>query len=144
MKEMEKFIVRVVAAELEREGKFLITQRRETSILPLLWEFPSGKVEPGESDEEALVRELEERLAVKTQVETLSMFIRHEYEDYLLDFFVYRCRLLSSPDAIVARQVRTWRWVSTEEMDQYEFPPADARTIRLLLERGGEEGAETP
>lgn len=128
----EKQNIRVVAAEIERDGAFLITQRRAEAVLPLLWEFPSGKVEPGESDEEALARELIERLGVRVEVGKLSMFIKHEYADYALDFCVYRCTLID--DAIVKRRVRDWRWVPPSEMDKYEFPPADAQTIRSLLE----------
>ncbi len=126
-----KTCIRVVAAEIERDGRFLITQRRPTAVLPLLWEFPSGKVEDGETDEEALVREIRERMDVEVTVGKLSMFIKHEYEDYSLDFCVYRCELLT--DEIRPRRVHDWRWVKPTEMDQYEFPPADAQTIEKLL-----------
>ena len=63
--------VRVVAAELERDGRYLITQRREHAVLPLLWEFPGGKVEDGEDDSAALRRELRERLGVGAEVGAL-------------------------------------------------------------------------
>lgn len=128
----EKKTIRVVAAEIERDGHFLITQRRPTAILPLLWEFPSGKVEPDETDQDALVREIHERLEVGVRVGKLSMFIKHEYEDYSLDFCVYRCELITND--IKPRRVHDWRWVKPGEMDQYEFPPADAQTIEKLLE----------
>lgn len=128
----DKKNIRVVAAEIERNGEFLITQRRAEAVLPLLWEFPSGKVEPGESDEEALARELVERLGARVRVGKLSMFIKHEYADYALDFCVYRCELLD--EKVETRRVRDWRWVPPSEMDRYEFPPADAQTIRALLE----------
>ena len=129
---VEKHSIRVVAAEIERDGRFLITQRRAEAVLPLLWEFPSGKVEPGETDETALAREIDERLGVKVVVGRLSMFIKHEYDNYALDFCVYHCELLS--DQITARRVNDWRWVLPAEMDKYEFPPADAQTIRRLLD----------
>ncbi len=126
-----KKCIRVVAAEIERDGTFLITQRRPTAILPLLWEFPSGRVEDGETDEAALAREIRERMDVDVKVGKLSMFIKHEYEDYSLDFCVYRCELLS--DAITPLRVHAWQWVTHSEMDQFEFPPADAQTIEKLL-----------
>ena len=126
-----KNCIRVVAAEIERNGRFLITQRRPTAVLPLLWEFPSGRVEEGESNERALVREIRERMDVDVRVGKLSMFIKHEYEDYSVDFCVYRCELLT--EEIQPRRVHDWRWVETHEMDQYEFPPADAQTIEKLL-----------
>ncbi len=128
----EKQTITVVAAEIERDGRFLITQRRPEAILPLLWEFPSGKVEAGESNEEALAREIEERLGAKVEVGKPSMFIKHEYADYALDFCVYRCELLG--DALEKRRVNDYRWVSPAEMEGYEFPPADAQTIRKLLD----------
>ena len=124
--------IRVVAAEIERDGRFLITQRRPKAILPLLWEFPSGRVEDGETDESALIREVEERLGVRVSVQQLSMFIKHDYEDYSLDFCVYRCALLS--EEIQSIRVHDWKWVTPTEMDSYEFPPADAQTIQKLLE----------
>jgi len=127
--------IRVVAAEIERDGRFLITQRRPTAVLPLLWEFPSGRVEGTEGDELALQREIAERLDAEIKVGRLSMFIKHEYEDYDLDFCVYRCELLS--DTLSRRRVHDWRWVTPAEMDVYEFPPADARTVRALLEDRG-------
>ncbi|MGC6418853.1 MAG: (deoxy)nucleoside triphosphate pyrophosphohydrolase [Bradymonadia bacterium] len=128
----ERITIRVVAAEIERDGKFLITQRRPSAVLPLLWEFPSGRVEDGETDETALIRELAERLNVQISVQQLSMFIKHEYEDYALDFCVYRCALLS--EDIETLRVHDWRWVTPQEMETYEFPPADAQTIQKLLE----------
>lgn len=128
----DKKSIRVVAAEIEQDGKFLITQRRPEAMLPLLWEFPSGRVEEGEDDDVALKRELVERLGVEVEVQQLSMFIKHDYDDYVLDFCVYHCLLQSTE--IEARRVHDWRWVTPVEMDQYEFPPADAETLQKLLE----------
>ncbi|MCK6570365.1 (deoxy)nucleoside triphosphate pyrophosphohydrolase [Myxococcota bacterium] len=127
----EKKCIRVVAAEIERDGRFLITQRRPTATLPLLWEFPSGRVEPGERDEDALVREIREEMDIEVRVGKLSMFIKHEYDEYSIDLCVYRCELVS--ENIKPRKVHDWRWVGPDEMDQYEFPPADAQTIEKLL-----------
>ncbi|MBU0552074.1 (deoxy)nucleoside triphosphate pyrophosphohydrolase [Myxococcota bacterium] len=128
----EKKSIRVVAAEIEQGGRFLITQRRPTAILPLLWEFPSGRVEEGESDEEALARELFERMGVEVEIGKLSMFIKHEYEDYCLDFCVYRCELRS--ETILKKHINDFRWVRPHEMEHYEFPPADFQTITRLLD----------
>lgn len=129
--ERERRAIRVVAAEIESEGRFLITQRRPTASLPLLWEFPSGKVEPGETDAEALVREIKEEMEIEIRVGKLSMFIKHDYPEYTIDLCVYRCELLS--EEIQAVRVHDWRWVKPSEMDQYEFPPADAQTIEQIL-----------
>lgn len=139
----EKQSIRVVAAEIERDGRFLITQRRPTAILPLLWEFPSGKVEPGESDEVALAREIEWRMQVRVEVGKLSMFLKHDYEDYELDFCVYRCRLVDDAP-IQKRRIHDFKWVTPLEMDTYEFPPADAQTVAKLLANGDVTAAPTP
>lgn len=132
MSEKAKKVLRVVAAEVERDGQFLITQRREQALFPLYWEFPSGKVEPGESDEIALARELQERLGVQVEVGTCTMFVKQEHDDYTLDFHVYQCNLPSDqvPKAI---NVRDWKWVHPHEMESYPFPPADAQTTRKLI-----------
>ena len=66
----------VVAAVIESQGKYLITRRRPSAVLPLLWEFPGGKVEPGESDHRALTRELQHRLGVEIEVAELINTVR--------------------------------------------------------------------
>ena len=131
-------VLRVVAAEVERNGQFLITQRREQAIFPLYWEFPSGKVEKGETDEDALCRELEERLGVKVNVGSCTMFVKQQHDDYTLDFYVYQCELPSdqTPRAL---KVLNWKWVHPHEMESYPFPPADAQTTRRLIAKEDEE-----
>ncbi len=141
MSEKPKTVLRVVAAEVERDGQFLITQRREQALFPLYWEFPSGKVETGESDEFALARELNERLGVKVEVGECTMFVKQEHEEYTLDFHVYQCRLPSDqlPQSL---KVRDWKWVHPHEMESYPFPPADAQTTRKLIAQEGQSEEE--
>ena len=122
--------IRVVAAEIQRGGRFLLTQRRPEATMPLLWEFPGGRVEDGESDEAALARELEEEMGIRVQVGELSLHVTHEYERYTLDLLVYRATTTDEPRAI---RVHDARWVPAEEFDQYEFPDADQQTIEALL-----------
>ena len=138
MSEKAKKVLRVVAAEVERDGQFLITQRREQALFPLYWEFPSGKVEPGESDEFALARELKERLGVNVEVGTCTMFVKQEHDDYTLDFHVYQCTL-PSDQVPKALNVRDWKWVHPHEMESYPFPPADAQTTRKLIAQESDE-----
>ncbi|MBW2225676.1 MAG: NUDIX domain-containing protein [Deltaproteobacteria bacterium] len=85
--------IRVVAALVERGGQYLITQRRETAVLPLLWDFPGGRVEDGESDEGALAREVGERLGASVEVGQLISFVNHPYEKYAVDLYLYECTL---------------------------------------------------
>jgi len=138
-----KELIRVVAAEVEQEGAFLLTQRRPQASFPLHWEFPSGRVEDGEADSEALQRELMERLGVKSEVGECTMFVKQEYEEYVLDFYVYRCALAEgeTPEAL---KVNDWRWVHPQEMESYPFPPADAHSIKRLLEEVADEKGDEP
>ena len=128
---MEKPHIRVVAAEIERDGRYLITQRRPEASMPLLWEFPGGRVEPGETDAQALARELMEEMGIAVEVGRLSLHLSHEYEGYTLDLVVYRATTADDPRRI---RVHDFRWVRAEEFDQYDFPSADQRTIDALLD----------
>ena len=85
--------IRVVAAVIERDGRYLITQRRPSAVLPLLWEFPGGRVEDGETDADALRREVKHRLDVNIDPGQLISFVSHPYEHYVVDLYLYECRL---------------------------------------------------
>jgi 8-oxo-dGTP diphosphatase len=124
--------IRVVGAMIERSGKYLITQRPPTATLPMLWEFPGGRVEPGESDEDALARELREEMDIAVRVGERVIHVEHAYENYDIDFCVYRCELESG--TIRHLRVHDHRWVRPDELDDYEFPAADEKTIAKLLD----------
>jgi 8-oxo-dGTP diphosphatase len=123
--------IRVAAAVIEQEGQYLLTQRRKEAVLPLLWEFPGGKVELGENDQDALLREVRERLDADIEVVRKLGETHHAYEGYWIVMAMYECRLVS-PELRAAR-VTNYRWVSSSELDQYDFPPADQTTIERLL-----------
>ena len=122
--------IRVVAARIERDGRYLITQRMPHAVLPLLWEFPGGRVEAGESDVDALKRELLENLKVGATVDSLSMHVEHEYDRYYLDLMVYCAQITGDPEAVL---VNDFRWVAPEEFGDYPFPGADQQTVDALL-----------
>jgi 8-oxo-dGTP diphosphatase len=124
--------ITVVGAMIERGGKYLITQRKPTASLPLLWEFPGGRVELGETDAQALARELKEEMDIVVEVGEQAMHVQHSYPDYDIDFRVYRCRLVGGE----IRHLRVYdhRWVEPGDLDEYEFPPADQKTFEQLLE----------
>jgi 8-oxo-dGTP diphosphatase len=124
--------VRVVAAVIERDGKYLITQRRSTAVLPGLWEFPGGKVEPGESDEHALRRELRERVGVDVEVKGRMAHRLHRYDGYSVELNLYQTSILAGhePQALRVNEVR---WVASNEFENYPFPAADQATMDLLL-----------
>jgi 8-oxo-dGTP diphosphatase len=123
--------IRVVGAMIEQDGRYLITQRSPTATLPLLWEFPGGRVEAGETDPAALARELREEMGIGVEVGDRCVHVEHAYEGYDIDFCVYRCRLVSGP--VRNLRVHAHRWVLPEELDRYEFPPADEKSIAKLL-----------
>ncbi len=123
--------IRVVAAILERDGHYLITQRRGTAVLPLMWEFPGGRVEDGEMDAHALKREVRHRLGGEIEVGKLISFVSHPYEHYVVDLFLYECTLVGTE--IEAKNVNAYRWVTSAEFDQYPFTPADEASMNKLL-----------
>jgi 8-oxo-dGTP diphosphatase len=123
--------IRVVAAVLERDGKYLITQRRPTAVLPLMWEFPGGRVEDAETDGQALRRELLHRLGADIDVGKLISFVSHPYEHYVVDLFLYECRLLA--ETLEPKAVSAFKWVASSDFDQYPFTPADEASMNKLL-----------
>ena len=123
--------IRVVGAMIEEGGRYLITQRPPKATLPLLWEFPGGRVEPGETDQAALARELSEEMGIVVEVGDRVIHVEHAYEAYDIDFCVYRCRLVAGAPRHM--RIHDHRWVRPDELDRYEFPPADEKSIALLL-----------
>jgi 8-oxo-dGTP diphosphatase len=123
--------IRVVGAMIEQGGRYLITQRSPQASFPLLWEFPGGRVEPGETDPAALARELREEMGIAVEVGDRVVHVEHAYEQYDIDFSVYRCRLVAGP--VRDLRVHAHRWILPAELDQYEFPPADEKSIAKLL-----------
>jgi 8-oxo-dGTP diphosphatase len=123
--------IRVVAAVLEQGGRYLITQRRAGAVLPLMWEFPGGRVEEGETDVQALKREVRHRLGAEIEVGKLISFVSHPYEHYVVDLFLYECALLRT--TLEAKNVNAFRWVSSVEFDQFPFTPADEASMNKLL-----------
>lgn len=130
--------IRVVTAEIRRDGRYLIVQRLKTSTLPLLWEFPGGRVAPGESPERCLRRLLLDRLGVDVDVGELVMQVVHEYEQYTVDMQVYRCEIHGDEEPRALR-VQDVQWAEPSEFQNYEFPPADESTITALLGLGDDE-----
>ncbi len=119
----------VVAACIVREGQFLLCQRPEYKARGLQWEFPGGKVEKGETQPEALKRELAEELSMTVEVLDKLCDCIHEYPDLTVRLNLYRCRLLKDDFRLLEHVA--CRWVCLEEAEQLELCPAD----KLLVER---------
>ncbi len=128
---MQLPIIRVVAAMVEQAGRYLITQRRPTAVLPLLWEFPGGRVEAGENDALALKREVLHRLGVSVDVGKLISFVRHPYERYTVELHLYQCQLATGQPQ--KRNVHDFAWVQSDEFEHYPFTPADEISMAKLL-----------
>ena len=123
-------IVRVAAAIIRRADRFLITRRPDHVHLPGLWEFPGGKIEPNESPESALVRELKEEINVDVAVADEYFSIQHDYPERSVQLRFFNCRIvLGEPEAL---HVSEFRWVKADELQHYEFPDADRELIRRL------------
>ncbi len=123
--------IRVVAAVIADGGRYLVTQRRPTAVLPLLWEFPGGKVEAGESDLQALKREVQHRVGIDIEPGAQISSVSHAYEHYTVELHLYDCRVTNGePKAI---NVHQFRWVESEGFDQLPFTPADEASMTKLL-----------
>ena len=122
----------VVAAVVERDGAFLVTRRQPGVHLAGYWEFPGGKIHPGESDADALGRELREELDVGVgPVDAGARLLTkaHEYDDRIVELRFYRCGLIGTPRPMLGQQLR---WVPRAELAELPFPPADAELIARL------------
>lgn len=129
MDEKQK-IVRVAAAIISREGRYLIAKRKAGAHLAGFWEFPGGKCETGESLEECLRREVREELDVTISNPVPFEIVHHSYPDKTVELHFYRCSI--SGGVAEARECAEIRWVSGEELQEYTFPPADEPVLHAL------------
>ncbi|MEH6772755.1 MAG: 8-oxo-dGTP diphosphatase MutT [Cereibacter changlensis] len=128
---MKLLLVSAVAL-IDRDGRILLAQRPEGKSLAGLWEFPGGKVEPGETPEAALIRELKEELGIDTKASCLAplTFASHSYDDFHLLMPLFACRRWEGiPEA---REGQTLAWVMPNRLRDYPMPPADLPLIPIL------------
>ena len=119
----------VVAALIRREGRILICQRPPRQSHPLKWEFVGGKIEPGETPEQALARECREELNIEVQVGGLFMEVTHDYPDKTVHLRLYEAAIVSGePQKIEPSDLR---WVTPAELGDFPFCEADV----VILER---------
>ena len=121
-----------VAASLIWEGdKFMICQRPAHKARGLLWEFVGGKVEPGETGEQALVRECREELAVTVAPADVFMDVVHQYPDLLVHLTLFNASITEGvPQKLEHNDIR---WITVDEIPDYEFCPADRDILRRLM-----------
>jgi mutator protein MutT len=112
------------------QGHILIDRRRESGLMGGLWEFPGGKIEPGETVEECIKREIWEELGIVIEVGEHLITIDHTYTQLRVTLNVHHCRHLTGyPMAIECDEVR---WVTLDELNQYPFPKANEKIIAAL------------
>jgi 8-oxo-dGTP diphosphatase len=119
----------VVAAVIERDGRYLLTLRPGGTHLAGHWEFPGGKCEAGESHSEALCRELREELDIHASVGGLVHAVTHAYPERTVELHFYACDFTGDARPMIGQQMR---WVARHDLAALPFPEADADLIRLL------------
>ena len=125
-------IVEVVAALIRDGDRFMICQRPEGKKRALLWEFVGGKVEPGETKEEALIRECMEELAVTVAPQEIFMDVIHEYPDITVHLTLFTAAITEGiPQKLEHNDIR---FITVEETPQYEFCPADVGILTKIRE----------
>jgi 8-oxo-dGTP diphosphatase len=129
MSAAERSRVVVTAAVIERDGAYLITRRPQGVHLAGLWEFPGGKVDPGESLEGCLAREIREELACGVDVGAEIFSVAHTYPERTVELHFFACTLRGEPLAALGQELR---WVPRTELHALDFPPADRGLIEKL------------
>lgn len=119
-------------ALIDRDNRVLLAQRPAGKSMAGLWEFPGGKVEPGETPEQALIRELHEELGIETWESCLAplTFASHGYDGFHLLMPLFACRKWGGQP--VAREGQTLAWAKPTELRDYPMPPADLPLIPIL------------
>lgn len=125
-------MVQVVAALIRNGNTFLICQRPAHKTRGLLWEFVGGKVEPGETKQEALVRECREELDVEISVSDVFIKLVHEYPDMTVELTLFNSEIRSG--TIRMLEHNDIKWITTAEIDNFDFCPADKDILRKIKE----------
>ncbi len=122
----------VAAALIDTDGRVLIAQRPEGKALAGLWEFPGGKIEPGERPEQALIRELHEELGIEVNAACLAPFVftSHAYDSFHLLMPLYLLRRWSG--TVQRREHAALKWVKPDQLRDYPMPPADEPLVAWL------------
>jgi 8-oxo-dGTP diphosphatase len=126
-------MVEVVAALIWDKDKFMICQRPAHKARALLWEFVGGKVEPGETKEQALIRECQEELAITLSVGNVFMDVVHEYPDITVHLTLFNATIAAgTPQKLEHNDIQ---WIAVDEIANFEFCPADTEILERLTNK---------
>jgi len=127
-----KVVLVSAVALIDADGRVLLAQRPPGKSMAGLWEFPGGKVEPGETPEAALIRELDEELGISTHASCLAplTFASHSYPDFHLLMPLFACRRWQGTP--MSREGQTLKWARVSELRDYPMPPADVPLVAVL------------
>ncbi|MEL6441325.1 MAG: 8-oxo-dGTP diphosphatase MutT [Cyanobacteria bacterium J06621_8] len=124
---------RIGVAVIKKQGKILIDRRKTGGEMGGLWEFPGGKIEPGETVVECIKREIREELALEILVGDLLTTITHVYQTFKVTLYVHECEYLGgTPQALACEEIL---WVEPSQIHHYQFPQANIQIINLLQQR---------
>lgn len=129
-----KIVLVAAVALIDADGRILLAQRPAGKSMAGLWEFPGGKIKPGETPEAALIRELDEELGIDTWTSCLAplAFASHTYDDFHLLMPVFACRKWNG--IARAREGQALAWVRANKLREYSMPPADLPLIPIIRE----------
>ena len=125
----------VVAALIWDRDKFLICQRPQNKARGLLWEFVGGKVEPGETRQQALIRECREELAIEIAVKDVFLEVIHTYPDIKIRLILFNAVIASGEPQLLEHNAIAW--ITPAQIPQYQFCPADKEILELIRQRSG-------
>lgn len=124
----------VVAAFIQDDDKFMICQRPQNKACGLLWEFVGGKVELGETKEQAIIRECQEELAITVVPTDALTDVTHVYSDIIIHLTLFKCTILKGTPKLLEH--KDIKWITAYEMSEYEFCPADKVILSKLFCHG--------
>ncbi len=127
-------MIKVVAAIIVNNDKILITKRSNKMKLGGMWEFPGGKIEPGENEQQCIIREIKEELYLDISVSKHFLNNKHEYEFGSVYLSSYICKIENGNIKLIEHE--NYNWVSIEELSNFNFVPADECIVKKLIEEG--------
>lgn len=124
--------IEVVGAAIMKNGRLFIAKRPDKGEVGLKWEFPGGKIEPGETPEQAILREIEEELETEIVVEKFIVTVEHQYQTFHLTMHVFLCHL-KGKDPILEEHVDC-KWITADQLYDYDWAPADLKILPQIKE----------